>query len=493
MSQVVGPTYLGPVGHPALGIRIPEILLPGILKAFKKRNVAGGLMLSFGRETAPEWVINAPYGKYEITQGHTGTSIRKYMTMAAKASIREGLIVEIEADHLTIAPSSAEAVKRISEVKYEYRMSKEELEKSINYVKAEIDEAVSTGYVNFYTIDTCFLIDYSVKNLGHEQVKSMFFEIFGDCAKDILKRYSSREYIFIGELGIPYKYNFSQEEVMKFAIKYAESLKATKLIYDYIKSKMTKPFGVEIAFDETPVLTDPKEMLFYMKELWEMGIRPDFIAPNIGFKKRKDYSGDLKSLERRVDRLSAIAKSFGSLISIHSGSGTTPYSGKGIGTYEALLKATGGAIKYKISGVYIELLFDLLASYPKGTRQRELFETIFDNVYDFLKKQIEQDGILASPELKAQLELYEKEVSTGVREEKDSRADFFRYYSFIALNLRDSEDRRFLRESIVELYNEDVEFRERYDKEVEALTLRLIDGLKYENNVLKVMEWLTRQ
>ncbi|OYT28618.1 MAG: hypothetical protein B6U95_03770 [Thermofilum sp. ex4484_82] len=100
---------------------------------------------------------------------------------------------------------------------------------------------------------------------------------------------------------------------------------------------------------------------------------------------------------------------------------------------------------------------------------------------------------MASPELKAQLELYEKEVSTGVREEKDSRADFFRYYSFIALNLRDSEDRRFLRESIVELYNEDVEFRERYDKEVEALTLRLIDGLKYENNVLKVMEWLTRQ
>ena len=489
-ENLFGPRYLGPIAHPAIGIRIPEILLTGILRAYKKRNVAGGLMLSFGRETAPEWVIEAPPGRYEITRGHTGTSIRKYMTMAAEAAVKEGLIVEIEADHLTVAPSAAEAVKRISGVKTEYRMSEKELEDSLNYIKAEIDEAVSTSHVNFYTIDTCFLIDYSIDELPVGELESRFSTEFEDEAKDLLKRYIDREFVYIGEHGIPYRFTFTVNEVMRLALKYRESLKATKIICDYIKSKMSKPYGIEIAFDETPSLTKCKDMLFYLRELWEMGIKPDFIAPNIGFEKRKDYTGDLKALEKRVDKLAAVARAFGALLSIHSGSGSSPYSGKGIGTYEALLRATGGKIKYKISGVYVELLFELLASYPKGSRERELYEQIFDEVYEFLKKEVEEEGVLASPELKLQLERYEEEVKNGIREEKDSRADFFRYYSFVALNLRDSNGKRYLREAIVELYEKRQEFKERYDKEVEALTLRLIDGLKFENNIAKALAWI---
>ncbi|RLE61857.1 MAG: hypothetical protein DRJ38_10730, partial [Thermoprotei archaeon] len=92
--------------------------------------------------------------------------------------------------------------------------------------------------------------------------------------------------------------------------------------------------------------------------------------------------------------------------------------------------------------------------------------------------------------LKLQLERYEEEVKNGIREEKDSRADFFRYYSFVALNLRDSNGKRYLREAIVELYEKRQEFKERYDKEVEALTLRLIDGLKFENNIAKALAWI---
>jgi len=489
-TAIFGPRYIGPIAHPAIGIRIPEILLTGILRAFEKRNVAGGLMLSFGRETAPEWVIEAPPGEYEVIRGHTGTSIKKYMTMAAEASIRKKLLIEIEADHLTVAPSAAEAVKRISGVKTEYRMSEKELEESLNYIKAEIDEAVSTGYVNFYTIDTCFLIDYSADEKPKGELEPLFREKFGDKAGDILKRYVGKSFVYIGESGIPYKYSFVPEEVMRLALKYGESLRVTKIICDYIESKMSKPYGIEIAFDETPVLTECKDMLFYLRELWELGVKPDFIAPNIGFEKRKDYTGDLKALEERVDRLAAIARSFGALLSIHSGSGSSPYSGKGLGTYEALLRATGGKLKYKISGVYIELLFELLASYPKGSRERDLYERIFDDVYNFLKKEIEEDGVLASPELKIQLERYEDEVESGAREKRDPRADFFRYYSFVALSLRDSSGKRYLREAIVELYGEDREFRERYDKEVEALTLRLIDGLKFENNAVKALAWI---
>jgi len=97
-----GPTCLGVVKHPAIGIRIPELLLPGILAAYKERNVAGGLMLSFGRETAPEEVIRAEPGVWEITRGHTGTSIKQYMTMGGQAAAEAGVTVEIEADHLIV-------------------------------------------------------------------------------------------------------------------------------------------------------------------------------------------------------------------------------------------------------------------------------------------------------------------------------------------------------------------------------------------------------
>jgi len=105
-----GPTYLGSLARPAVGIRIPEILLNGILEACKKRNVAIGFSLSFGRETAPEYVINAAPGKYPIVMGHTGTSITKYALMAAQAAREKGVPVEIEAGHVMIAGSAAEAV-----------------------------------------------------------------------------------------------------------------------------------------------------------------------------------------------------------------------------------------------------------------------------------------------------------------------------------------------------------------------------------------------
>ncbi|MEM3573441.1 MAG: hypothetical protein QXJ62_04330, partial [Nitrososphaeria archaeon] len=38
------PRYLGPIPHPAIGVRMPKIFLEGILTAFKERNTAGGLM-----------------------------------------------------------------------------------------------------------------------------------------------------------------------------------------------------------------------------------------------------------------------------------------------------------------------------------------------------------------------------------------------------------------------------------------------------------------
>ena len=109
-----GPQWLGVTRHASTGIRLPELFLPGILAALRRRDVPGELTLSFGRETAPESVINAPPGEWEITRGHTGTSIREYMSTAAREARRVGVPVEIEGDHLILIGSQAASLRRLA-------------------------------------------------------------------------------------------------------------------------------------------------------------------------------------------------------------------------------------------------------------------------------------------------------------------------------------------------------------------------------------------
>jgi hypothetical protein len=481
--QKAGARYLGPIPHPYTGIRIPEALLKGILKSYKKHGVAGGLGLSFGRETAPEKVINASLGKYEITQGHTGTSIKKYLTMGSKAASGAKVLVEMEGDHLIIVASSAKAVKRIAGV-YEWKkLSPEQLEKSIAYNKAEIDEAISTGCINAFTIDASDLFDQAMEKLTDKEIEEKFKKVFSDKERErIVSRYLRKEFSFYGVKNQSYKYKLDKSKIMKLSLKYKESIKVSKEIYDYIKNKMMQPFGFEISLDETYEKTGDEELLFYLNEWKSVGGTVDFVAPNIGFKKRKDFRGDLSELERRVEKLVAIAQAYGALLSIHSGSGTTPYSGKGRGTYKALLRATEGKLKYKISGVYLELVFESLASFPAKSEERKLYERIFVGVYSYLLNQVNEGGKLASKLLRNQLERYKRAIEKGAKKPLDPRAPFFRFNSYLVLNFRDKKGRRYLRDKIVELYRTKKDFREQVDQEVEKLTSRLIKGLDFVDN-----------
>lgn len=482
-----GPIYLGPIAHPAVGVRIPGILLTGILRAYKRRNVAGGLELSFGRETAPDFVIEAPPGVYPIVMGHTGTSIKKYMTMSAEAAREHCVIIEIEADHLIIG-SLLRAIKRIAGVKEIGRISQVELKKSLEYNKAEIDEAISTNVVNAFTTDTSDLINYEVRTLTDEEAKTKFSNLFSNKERNKLYRtFLSREFVFEGIHYSNYRYRINEFQLMRLALKFRDSIRVNLQIYNYIKRKMNRPFGFEISLDETPEMTRDEEILFYLSEWQTFGAHADFIAPNIGFKKRMDFHGNLKELETRIAKQAAIARSFGALLSIHSGSGTTPYSGKGRGTYRALVNATGGDLKYKISGVYIELLFEIMASFRPHSKERKLYNKIFDVVYNYLRDELESDGFLASKSLRTQMEKYDEEVAGGIRERRSPRAAFFRFNSFLALNLRDAEGTRYLRDALVALYRDDTEFRKQVDREVEKLTIRLLDGLNFGNNIEKLM------
>ncbi len=484
-SFAPGPTCLGVVRHPATGIRIPELFLSGILAAYKERNVAGNLMLSFGRETAPEKVIGAKPGVWEITRGHTGTSIKQYMTAGARAAEKAGVTVEIEADHLIVIGSSTAAVQRIAGYHTESHISPDELQRSLEYNMMAIDEAAKVGVVGCFTTDTSDLFWLQADGLSAVQVRRLFAERFKpEAARKLLGRYRGKR-TFRAPGGKTVAVTIGKLQAMRLALKFQESLKINAQIYRYCKKKLgRKPFSFEISLDETADLTDPRETLFYLTEWKAMGLPCQYFAPNIGFAKRADYTGDLAELETRARRHHAIAKRVcGALLSIHSGSGTSPCSGKGKGTYEALLAATGGQLKYKISGVYFELLLELLAAQPARSAGRKLYEAIFDAVLRLVRREVKHRGPLAQPLLVKQLATYEKRVAKDRNKKRDPRADFFRFNSYLALNMREEDGTRHFRKALVQYVRRDRQFRAAFDEQAKALTIRLIDGLHFADNV----------
>jgi len=479
------PTCLRKLHHPAIGVRLPEIFLPGIVAALKKRRVAAGLMLSFGRETAPEAVVRAPAGAYPITLGHTGTSIRAYQTAAARAARAAGIPLEVEADHLIIIGSPERAAARITGVHSREAMDRKKLEASLGYNERCIAEAAAVGVVGCFTTDTSDLFRLEADAWKPAAVKRAFARTFKAAERErLLCDYAGQTFSFVAADGGRVRLAFTALQVMRLALKYQGSLSLNLELFKRIQKHVRRLFSFEISMDETEDLTPLPDAFFYLREWTRRGAPVDYFAPNLGFQKRADYDGSRRELETRTRKLAAVAASFdGALLSIHSGSGSNPRSGKGRGTYGALWRATGGKLKYKISGVYYELLLEILAAHAKGTPERKLYEEIFAHTFLRCVEEWMDRGPLATPLLEKQIEDFSGQLNRARRNFFPPRADFFRFHSYLALNLRNEKQQRFLRVALVKLYRTRPALRRQVDREAQALTERLIHGLRFEKNL----------
>jgi hypothetical protein len=345
-----------------------------------------------------------------------------------------------------------------------------------------VDEAVNTGFVSTFTVDTTSLVDLDVERYPKEELVAKFnSEVSG--ATTLLEEYS-REFRFSWINGSLYIVKLSEEDIMRSALQFNRSLEYCFRIYRHIGKRMgDKPFGFELTLDELPRLTG-KELVYYLREWKRLGGHADFIAPNIGFRKRADFDRDLENLKQQISFMAAVAHGFGALLSIHSGSGENAYCGKGKGVYQTIVEATAGQVKYKISGIYFELLMDILAK-SKTLKHRKLFARIVEDVSNFWQDEIIRNSSAADGTLENMFHSYARKRKEHVGW-ADSRSDFFRHYSFVALNLRDDAGNRYLKDELLNRYEADSRLRRLVDKEVEALTLRLIDGVSFANNLSKV-------
>ena len=393
----------------AAGNRHPEISLPAVFDAYRTIlakthvNMASTVQLSATREMTTEEALATRNGEDPVAIGHTRVSIHHLydagLWAAIRAGWREGYTAE--ADHFIVSGNTPEEINR-----------------SINAVKTAIQHAA--GYTKF-TTDTSRLFELQADTRhpqpwSDSEVGEKFQQLFpAQEQRWILAEFSKT--FKTSEMS----YKFAEPEIKRLAVKFGRSLKLNEELFDTIvQAKLdfgrSAEFDFEPSIDEADTLTTAKELLFYMHWL-KQGDRPaQLCPPNLGFKKRQAYpvamdttaqngvgledychgkmwpeltkrvqsefgGKPLEELAARVAELAAVAKSFDTTLSIHSG------SGKQAEVLERIGKSTGGRVNYKISGELQLQLFDVLAAEPADSRWRQLFERMVKRANAFAAKQ----------------------------------------------------------------------------------------------------------
>jgi tagaturonate epimerase-like protein len=404
-AEQVSPAFLprpqGAQPAVAAGNRHPEFSLPAVFDAYRailetlKVNMASTVQLSATREMTTDEALASRDGEIPTAPGHTRVSIRHLyhagLWAAIRAGWREGYTAE--ADHFIVSGSNAEQVRA-----------------SVEAVKEAIRHAA--GYTKF-TTDTSRLFELESdprhpRAWSDSAVQARFQQSFSDEERRwVLSEFSSSFPIE----GASYK--FAQDEVIRLAVKFGQSLKLNEELFDSIRAvKRDASFDFEPSLDEAETLTTAKELLFYMHWLKARGRPAQLVPPNLGFKKRQAYpvamettprgglglveychhkmwpelvprvtaqfhSRPLEELAARVSELAAVALYFDGTLSIHSGSGKQPE------VLECIGRATAGRVNYKISGELQLQLFDVLSQQPVGSPWRKLFERMVDRANRF--------------------------------------------------------------------------------------------------------------
>lgn len=450
-----GPRNLESAPRLGLGVRM-LFTLPFLVKVLRQISAISDFQLSAGREFSLTKVVKSRPGKYPEWLGHTGLDASTLYGTIAKECFKSGLqVYGTEIDHLIVTGRPEEAISRIRDHATRSSSSNQSsatatgLQESIKYNREVIDESTRTGFVRGMTIDTSSLLGEEFDNIEKwtgQILKEEFERQFSENEhKELMSRYHPGEpfrfQFYDGSEEV--QLTFSEEDVMRLALKFKPSLAINKELFDYMSEAMKgKTFFFEPSLDEAPKLTTLKELLFCLTESKQMGMPADLVAPNVGFRKREDYEGDLEELRNLVRELSIIASHFRAILDFHSGSDKSPQ------VYRTISEACRGKLKLKMSGVYQLLYFETLASFPRGTKERGLFEQIWQYTLRYATQKAEEGDATA----KRQVEQIHSKISEaerkGTRYNPDPKDDFFRYYSFIAVAAKRKDGQYVFRNSL---------------------------------------------
>jgi hypothetical protein len=473
---------------PRLGLGVRMLFtLPALLQGIEIVNCLADFQLSAGREFSVTEVVEATPGRYPEWLGHTGLDAATLYGTIAKECFKFGRSTYgTEIDHAIVSPEPSGAITRIrghdSRSGSHLACADEaRLEDSMEYNRRIIDEATGTGFVVGITTDTSALFREEVDEAASWAKERLRIEY--EAAVPLGERETLAAYYHPGvphaivdpPSGSTFHLTFTEEELMRLTVKFRQSLLVNKMLREHMAAMMRgRSFTFEPSLDEAyKSLTTEKELFFYLAESERLGMKADLIAPNVGFRKREDYNGDLGRLEERVRKLAGVASRFDAILDFHSG------SDKRVEVYQTISRACSGRLKLKMSGVYQLLYFETLAGFGRGTEERKLFERIWGYTLHYAEKEaLEGDDTARRmvPEVRNRIQTARKRGRMFSRSPKD---DFFRYYSFITVAARNKRGRHIFRNELYRLA-EKPRVARKYGRKVVELTAKVAKALGLE-------------
>jgi len=395
-----------------IGTRMSRTVWPGIWRALAECPFTANAIQNSMRElNLLEKIRSGEVGQqlYEpgigfVPEGHTGSTFEGLWLCGVTEGLKSGIArpYGADADHIMV------------------KRDVEGLEKTRRVL-------VAARYYSFFTIDVSDILDYSAFSAGG--LPKVEPNLLDRCITDKKTRkeicaYYKKPLKMKGRSS-----GLSESELAALVVKYWRAIDSLDVLIPFIKGLRVdgEPFDLELSMDEHPpeihpfdCLTSEIELAFVLEEMKRRGRSISHVAPNLGIEKHFDYRypDGPEGLEARTRALHEIAGGYGTVIDCHSGDDLSR------STRQALKKATGGMIHFKISP-YLQTLFaDVLYDFD-----RRLFHTWWEDTCEFVRLNARQGSALAISCLRE----YESDPGTGPH----PKFALFRLFCYATVGKRD--------------------------------------------------------
>jgi len=229
----------------------------------------------------------------------------------------------------------------------------------------DVDATVAAGFTMF-TIDPGDHVDGEAERADLGTVRARFDQLPWSALESppdrLLAAFADPVHLPDGTTAA-----FTEETVLRAAVKYGRALAHTAGMYRHLCGRMAgRPFELEVSVDETAVPTSVGEHVFLARELARLGVSWVSLAPRFvgDFEKGVDYRGDLDEFTRSFAQHVAVATLFGPYkIGIHSASDK-------FSIYPIAARLAEGLVHVKTAGTsYLEALRALARVEPALFRE----------------------------------------------------------------------------------------------------------------------------
>jgi hypothetical protein len=431
-----------------IGTRMSQAMWPGIWQAMRECSFSANAIQNSLRElNLLENIQNRKIGNklyYPgigfVPEGHTGSTFEGLWVSGVVGGLKAGVArpYGADADHIMVK-RGADGLERAKRV------------------------LMAARYYSFFTIDVSDVLDYAAFPGGASG--TMPGELLGQRIGDEKVRRDVLAYHKKPLRSGGRSVRLAESELAALVGKYWQAMEAVDVLIPFIQSiRGNEPFDLELSIDEHPpevhpfdCLTSELEVAFVLNEMKRRGMALSHIAPNLGVEKHVDYRyrDGLEGLEARTRALHQLASENGVVIDCHSGD---DLSGS---TRQALKRATGGLLNFKVSPFPQTLFADVLYDFD-----RDLFKIWWDDTYAFAQENAREGSAFAAECV--------RQYDTDPAAVPHPRYSLFRIYCYATVGKRDEQGNYLYRERF---YTLSPEFNAEYTQRLKSYLCMLAGDL----------------